>query len=179
MKRLEGTCEINSHISSLIERNYKDGKCIIEKCLEKVDVVYQTKSTLCKDMNEKICEYDDRKIKDWTNKYKEISKVDLKTIDCDEVIELIAIISRASEIVNNHQLRTTQKISLLIFIDSILFRIYSGRLANISTGEGKSLITISTAIAQLLVRGGTVDILTSSLSKELRRIYIEKINKLD
>ncbi len=162
MKRLQGTCEINSYVSDLLEKNNKDEKCIIEKCLENIDKVYKNSSSLCENLNEKICEYDDKKIKEWTNKFKEISKVDLKAIDCDEVIELIAIISRASEIVNKHQLRTTQKISLLIFIYSILFHIYSGRLANISTGEGKSLITISTAIAQLLIRGGTVDILTSS-----------------
>ncbi|RNA23960.1 translocase subunit seca, partial [Brachionus plicatilis] len=39
---------------------------------------------------------------------------------------------------------------------------FSGRLANISTGEGKSLITIWTSIAYILIKGGNVDILTSS-----------------
>ena len=105
--------------------------------------------------------YEENEIKTWSEKYKLIDKVNLKSIDCNEVIELIAVISRASKIVNTHQLRDTQCISLLIFIDSILFR-KNGRLANISTGEGKSLITISTAISQILIKGGTVDILTSS-----------------
>ncbi len=114
-----------------------------------------------KNFNQKLSEYDETCIKIWTEKYKLLRKENPKSIYCDEVTELIIIISRASEIVNGHQLRTTQKISLLIFIDSFLFSL-GGRLANISTGEGKSLITISTTIAQILIKGGTVDILTSS-----------------
>jgi ribosomal protein S15P/S13E len=161
MKRLEGINEINSYIKELLNRN-EDGKCLIELCLEDIETGYAKCSSLFeKKIKTKLCDYDEKCIKTWTKLYKAIRKENLKSIYCNEVTELIAVISRASEIVNRHQLRTTQKISLLIFIDSILFN-FGGRLANISTGEGKSLITISTAISQILIKGGTVDILTSS-----------------
>jgi hypothetical protein len=58
--------------------------------------------------------------------------------------------------------RDTQLVALLAFFDS--FKSSNGRLANISTSEGKSLITQMLSVACVL-RGEQVDILTSS--KEL------------
>ena len=160
MKRLEGVGEINSYIKELLNRN-KDNKCILELCLENIAKIYKKKSTLCPNVDKKLCDFEDKHVKEWTEAYKKVSKVNLESINCSVVLELVAVISRASKLINGHDLRATQMISLLTFIDSILFS-PNGRLANISTGEGKSLITISTAISQLLIKGGKVDILTSS-----------------
>ncbi len=82
----------------------------------------------------------------------------MNSIDDDIIVELVAVISSGSKMVNKHGLRLTQKISLLLFIDSFINKNLEWRLSNISTGEGKSLITIATAIAQLLIKGGTIDI---------------------
>lgn len=105
--------------------------------------------------------YTEAMIKAWTAKFRTLSKTNLKSIENVEILELVAVISQASNLTYSHGLRETQRIAVLVFIDSILNR-FGGRLANISTGEGKSLITISTAISQQLLRDGTVDILTSS-----------------
>jgi hypothetical protein len=161
MKKLEGLGEINSNIKELLNRN-EDNLCLLEMCLSELKTKYNSLSTINAKLGKKISDYDDKDIKEWMKSYKEVNKVELKSIYCNDVLELVVVISRASEIVNGHQLRDTQQIALLLFIDSILFHVFNGRLANISTGEGKSLITISTAIAQLLIRGGNVDILTSS-----------------
>ncbi|CAF0718769.1 unnamed protein product [Brachionus calyciflorus] len=160
MKRLEATGEINFYIKNLITRD-ESGKCLLEICIEQFDSVYKKRSKLFEEKSKKISEYNKDDILDWTKKYKEIKKVNLPSINCKQVLELVAIISRASEIVYKYQLRNTQKIALFLFIDSICFS-FSGRLANISTGEGKSLVTISTAISYILLKGGNVDILTSS-----------------
>jgi len=113
-----------------------------------------------------IQNFSEEDIKQWAEKYMKIDK-EKKTaggIVNDGVIELVAVIARAAQLTSGGTIkpRETQNIALLLFIDSMINNLH-GRLANISTGEGKSLITISTAIANILIKGGgTVDILTSS-----------------
>ncbi len=159
MKRLEGTGEINSSITKLLERKGK--KCILELCLDALDSINIKPSSLFQSLTNTIKEYREEDIKEWIRQYKLTRIVNLPSINCDQVLELVAVISRGVEKTYEYPLRDTQKIALLLFIDSIIFN-YSGRLANISTGEGKSLITMSTAIAYIAIKGGNVDILTSS-----------------
>ena len=115
--------------------------------------------------NESTCikSYDDKLIKSWSSEFRMLNKANLKSIESVEILELVAVISRACMLVttNKYGLRDTQVIAVLTFIDSML-NSTGGRLANISTGEGKSLITVSTAISQLMLFDGSVDILTSS-----------------
>ncbi|CAF0787513.1 unnamed protein product [Brachionus calyciflorus] len=164
MKKLEGTLEINNYVSYLIDRP-GGHQSLIETCVKKLD---QIKCSTCvrvtseaDSFDKEISTYDPKDIRQWADEYKQVNKVDINTIDSPVFLELVAVISRASLLVNTHELRTTQKIALLIFIDSIVNKT-NGRLANISTGEGKSLITISITLAQLLIKGGNVDVLTSS-----------------
>ncbi|RNA23962.1 translocase subunit seca [Brachionus plicatilis] len=160
MKRLEATGEINSYVKKLIERN-ETGKCIIELCLDKLDTVHKNSSNLFFNMKKKIEEYEKSEISEWTKLYKQEKKNNLESLNCVHVVELVAVLCRSVELVYKYKARDVQKIALLLFMDSIVFN-FSGRLANISTGEGKSLITIWTSIAYILIKGGNVDILTSS-----------------
>jgi preprotein translocase subunit SecA len=109
-----------------------------------------------------INQYTDSMIMEWTKQFRfHLDKTALKSVEDVAILELVAVISRASFLVNKYPMRDTQRLAVLVFIDSILSSM-KGRLANISTGEGKSLITCATAISQLLIRDGQVDILTSS-----------------
>ena len=184
MKRLEEEGEINHYIKKLLDRSEEES--LIEQSLKKLstnpeieDSLYNRKARVVKltkiEKNEKeeeveveleksISEYTPDDIKAWAEEYRKLKKEDKSNegIVGNGILELMAVISRASILVNKYDLRDAQKIALLIFIDSMVNR-FEGRLANISTGEGKSLITITTAIAQILISGGgTVDILTSS-----------------
>lgn len=154
MKQHETSGGINWYVRDLLERNKDDG-CILERCLRKLD---------CMKKESEISKFTPDQIGSWTKNFKmknEGRKSHISSIDDQAVLELVLVISRAAQCVFTYGLRSTQLMALLIFIDSILNKM-KGRLANISTGEGKSLITISTTIAQLLLKGGNVDILTSS-----------------
>ncbi|CAF5168159.1 unnamed protein product, partial [Rotaria magnacalcarata] len=73
--------------------------------------------------------------------------------------EIIAVIVRAVELYHGYHPRNIQLIALGIFLEPHSKE--KGRLGNISTGEGKSLITAMLATAQALI-GRKVDIVTSS-----------------
>tara|TARA_B110000503_G_scaffold116771_1_gene176168 strand:+ start:6160 stop:13401 length:7242 start_codon:yes stop_codon:yes gene_type:complete len=74
----------------------------------------------------------------------------------ENMMEIISIISQANQLHNNYKLRDTQILSILVLIQSS-----KGRLAQISTGEGKSTTTASLAAIKAL-QGHEVDIITSS-----------------
>jgi preprotein translocase subunit SecA len=137
--------------------------CIILNCLRELKdkIEPNASSSVLSDEKTPINNYNEDMIKNWSVNFRKLNKANLKSIESIEVLELVAVISQASKLINNYGLRDTQRIAVFVFIDSML-NSFGGRLANISTGEGKSLIIISTAISQLLLRDGTVDILTSS-----------------
>ncbi|CAF3937304.1 unnamed protein product [Rotaria sp. Silwood1] len=81
---------------------------------------------------------------DWKNEYR---------------AEIISVIVRAVKFYRSYSPRNTQLIALAIFVDPTGSK--KGRLDNISTGEGKSLITAMLATAQALI-GEKFDIVTSS-----------------
>jgi len=90
-----------------------------------------------------------------------------------DVIELLAIITKAFKLIGDIELRDTQLISILTMINS-----GHGALVQISTGEGKTFIGVAFAILKIL-QGEKVDIVTSSsvlaerdaLNKENRKIF--------
>lgn len=135
----------------------------MEECLRRLkdEIEPKPSTSVITEENTPINRYTEAMIKAWTAKFRALGKTNLTSIEKVEILELVAVISQASKLTYSHGLRETQRIAVLTFIDSIL-NSFGGRLANISTGEGKSLITISTAISQQLLRDGTVDILTSS-----------------
>ena len=136
---------------------------MLEECLRRLKDEIEPKPSTSVNIEEEtlINLYTEAMIKTWTTRFRALGKTNLNSIEKTEILELVAVISRASKLTYSHGLRETQRIAVLTFIDSIL-RSFGGRLANINTGEGKSLVTISTAISQQLLRDGTVDILTSS-----------------
>jgi hypothetical protein len=86
----------------------------------------------------------------------------LQTNKGDAWVNFLALLMHAVKRAYNFIPRDTQLIAMLAFFDS--FQSDRGRLANISTSEGKSLVTQMLSIA-CAFRGEQVDILTSS--KEL------------
>lgn len=126
-------------------------------CLRDIHKSFGEKSKLFEILELNVQNYEKAQIIDWLKQFKKIKLSNLGV----EMSELVAVIFRAAQIAFHYKPRDTQQIAILLFIDSILFN-GSGRLANISTGEGKSLVTISTAIAFIALKGGNVDILTSS-----------------
>ena len=119
MKRLEGMDEINSSIKELIKRPNGE-QSVIEVCLDELIAKYNQSSTETDIASTKICDYNEADVKEWARKYKKLSKKNAKTINCSIILELVAVVSRASQIVYEHELRSTQKIALLVFIDSII-----------------------------------------------------------
>jgi hypothetical protein len=74
----------------------------------------------------------------------------------DEIAKILAVIKRAIFLSYDFHLRTIQIISTLL-----LYYAPQGRLAEIATGEGKSIIIASFAVIKVL-EGKKIDILTSS-----------------
>lgn len=150
MKQHETSGGINWYVKELLDR--ANGESILERCIRKLDQMTNESN---------IYKLKPEELKTWAQEFKQKDPSSINSIEAPAILELVSAISRAAQCVFGFGLRSTQLMALLIFIDSILNKM-KGRLANISTGEGKSLITISTTIAQLLLKGGTVDILTSS-----------------
>uniref|UniRef100_A0A182K468 Uncharacterized protein n=1 Tax=Anopheles christyi TaxID=43041 RepID=A0A182K468_9DIPT len=70
--------------------------------------------------------------------------------------EMLAVIDRAIELKRSFRLRDTQRLTVLALLAND-----KSTLAQVSTGEGKSLIVVATAIIKGLL-GGKVDVITSS-----------------
>nr|XP_034172188.1 uncharacterized protein LOC117600634 isoform X2 [Osmia lignaria] len=70
--------------------------------------------------------------------------------------EILAVIDRAIELKRGFQLRDTQRLTVLALLTN-----NRSTLAQVSTGEGKSLIVVAASIMKALC-GGKVDIITSS-----------------
>lgn len=98
-------------------------------------------------------------IRSWARRFRELSQG--KWSIHSNVITLMATLYRAVEVHNEKKMkpRYTQLTALLLYIDSIEKGV--GRIGNISTGEGKSLIVNLLAIIRVL-NGEKVDIITSS-----------------
>lgn len=82
----------------------------------------------------------------------------------EQLDECLAVMMRAVELSNNHKPRDAQLLALLAFGDSLIHpNKTKGRLANISTGQGKTLISALLATLHILNGAKRVDIATSSL----------------
>ena len=77
----------------------------------------------------------------------------------DDIVDFLAVAMRVSKKECGYTLRNTQLLAVMSYIDA--FNTSKGRLANINTGEGKTLITVIAAIASVF-RGESVDVVTSS-----------------
>eukprot|EP01061_Rhynchopus_euleeides_P025831 TRINITY_DN4201_c0_g1_i5.p1 TRINITY_DN4201_c0_g1~~TRINITY_DN4201_c0_g1_i5.p1 ORF type:complete len:4192 (+),score=1134.89 TRINITY_DN4201_c0_g1_i5:1299-12578(+) len=75
----------------------------------------------------------------------------------DSVVEVLSVVARAVKLYNRFSPRSTQLVALVFFLGSQR----KGKLANISTGEGKTLTTAMLAVV-LALMGKRVDVITSS-----------------
>jgi len=78
----------------------------------------------------------------------------------EHVSEVMAVIVQATRLDRSYSPREVQVIAVLHLLDA--GRLENGRLLQINTGEGKSLITAMLAAAKVLLEGKKIDIITSS-----------------
>jgi hypothetical protein len=140
----------------------KDGTLIEELLKEARNL---NKKSKIYDQSKNINEWEEQQIKEWAKSFKSSSKHNEMflwkiTESLETISEVISVIIRAVTIYDHHLTgpRDTQLISLLLFLDS---NNKKGRLGNVYTGEGKTLITVMLATCLGLV-GKRVDIVTSS-----------------
>ncbi|GFV68821.1 protein translocase subunit SecA 2 [Trichonephila clavipes] len=115
-----------------------------------------TNSTDCK---KPISSFTEDDIKKWVEEFKEhgrrsVGEKDQYIKETHE--EVLAVVDRAIELKRGFKLRDTQKLAVLAMLTN-----ERNTLAQVSTGEGKSLIVVASAVMQVLY-GKKVDIVTSS-----------------
>ena len=93
--------------------------------------------------------FEEHDIKEWVKKCQRSNEEAF-------VIEALVVIDRAIELKRGFKLRDTQKLSILALLKN-----NNNTLAQVSTGEGKSLIVVAASIMKVLY-GEKVDIITSS-----------------
>lgn len=114
-------------------------------------------------------------IKEWSNKCKEILISNPTRFD-ELLPEMVVVIDRAINLKRQYCLRDTQKVSIIAFL-SKLNKSEKGKLQQIATGEGKTLIIVAFSIIKVL-SNKKVDIITSSsvLAKRDSRINQDVFN---
>ncbi|XP_014226177.1 uncharacterized protein LOC106651975 [Trichogramma pretiosum] len=93
----------------------------------------------------------------WANE----RKAEEKPFEVEAIEEAVAILDRANEIATGGQrLRATQILSVLVFVRST--ESYHGKLCQIESGEGKTVIVSLLAVTMLLQGEKSVDVITSN-----------------
>eukprot|EP01132_Coremiostelium_polycephalum_P000708 gene708-879_t len=103
-----------------------------------------------------ISEWKAAEVQAWCQHVKEKAVLQKLTPELQQ--EAIAVIEKAVELAHGHKPRATQRLALLAFLNHAPGQ---GRLAQINTGEGKSLIVAMLAAFHAL-RGEKVDVTTTS-----------------
>jgi hypothetical protein len=136
----DGVRSLESLLSILAKDQKKDNVDDLEKKHSEVKEYYKN----WQDKNE-------NQINDWAKEKK-------SKLTKDEICEAIAIVDRANKIVTGHNLRDTQILSVLTFLNT---EGNQGKLCQIKTGEGKTTI-VSILAAIKVLQGEAVDIITSN-----------------
>ncbi|XP_008217333.1 uncharacterized protein LOC103318031 [Nasonia vitripennis] len=88
-------------------------------------------------------------------------KAEEKIFETDQIYEAIAVLDRANELATGGQrLRAPQILSVLVFLKSTAS--YHGKLCQIESGEGKTVIVSLLATMMILQGEKTVDVITSN-----------------
>ncbi|MFN7096640.1 MAG: hypothetical protein ACK4PR_03645, partial [Gammaproteobacteria bacterium] len=143
LKDVEG---INKTIVHLIQRN-NNKPSYLENTYGEIKQKYESEVKL----------WNEDQIKNWAATFKQAGVQLLN--EHAKVVELVAVLMHASALKLNKVPRPTQVTAVLVYIDAI--QKGKGRLANIYTGEGKTLVTAMAAIICGL-RNEHVDIVTSN-----------------
>ncbi|XP_058809202.1 uncharacterized protein LOC131674499 [Phymastichus coffea] len=95
------------------------------------------------------------------NMYSNACKADEKVFTQDQIYEAIAVLDRANELATGgYRLRAPQILSVLVFLNSM--GSYHGKLCQIESGEGKTVIVSLLATMVILQGEKTVDVITSN-----------------
>lgn len=150
----------------VLDLNSRDHEVISKSDLlnQITKIKHYYKEVVIKTISEKpIAQWGEIEIKAWVNVVKSEKG---KSIHSDWVLEhrdeVIAVIMRAvqlTQLTAKDVPRDTQILALLIYMDAAEKR--QGRLGQVATGEGKTLITAMLAILHVL-RGNPVNVITSS-----------------
>lgn len=140
---------INSSVSNSLDPS---SEWFIETLIGKINVQYEKLQKSYSTITDWEIHF-----KSWLEEFKKSAVNNFS--HSESVIIFVAELMLACQFKLKMTPRPTQITALLLFIDSI--QNGKGRLANISTGEGKSFITVMTAIV-LALRNERVDIVTSN-----------------
>ncbi|KAF6205681.1 hypothetical protein GE061_019854 [Apolygus lucorum] len=117
-------------------------------------------STICLE-RKSIRKYSENDVLSWVQSFKNriesFSEEEEKTRFLDSINgEALAVITRGIELKRGFRLRDTQRLTVMILLQNA-----RSTLAQVATGEGKSLIVVAASIIKAL-KGDKVDIITSS-----------------
>lgn len=135
----------------------KDDK--LEAQYNRVIEIYNGKSKIFNRTHVAIKNWNDQHITDWSQ---EVKKNPVKLNESDSLLEAVAVAKRAYEVFeinrgHNYTLRLPQILSLIIILNNL----DKGYLAQVNTGEGKTIVIAMLATIKSL-SGQKVDIVTSS-----------------
>ncbi|CAF3446708.1 unnamed protein product [Rotaria socialis] len=170
MKEKVGEGKINESIKNLLEEKKINNlfETIYSFCGERFNQEENTLqsekkySSICTPLSNKVIkDWTKADIRQWADILREEKRSSKTYFDLNEkyLPEIMAVIIRAVKIYHGYHPRNIQLIALAIFLQPTGSA--KGRLGNISTGEGKSLITAMLAVSRALI-GDRVDIVTSS-----------------
>ena len=153
LAEIKNNNEENSAIAELLVNDELKKQC------ELIHQKYKNPSSLHADQKS-ISEWNAEDCQTWTKKIKRDPN---KASDPQFLPEIIAVIMQAVKIHSGYIPRNTQILSLLLFLNTK----NTGRLAQIATGEGKSIIVAMLAMMKVL-QGHKVDVVTSSAVLAIR-----------
>ncbi|UCM86433.1 MAG: hypothetical protein LF885_07155 (plasmid) [Rickettsia endosymbiont of Culicoides impunctatus] len=156
---------INESIKFCLDKIERKNETLIEQLLTEAKNL--NKKSKFYNSSKNINEWQEQEIKEWARIFKSKSSSEHDKMfswkdnkSTETISEVISVIIRAVIIYDHYPKgpRDTQLISLLLFLDCNNIK---GRLGNVYTGEGKTLITIMLATCLGLL-GKRVDVVTSS-----------------
>lgn len=154
---LEEACKGLSLIDSeeknieILLAELKDNNPTYEAMLNDIEKKYNSFED---NYNKKWENESEKEIKNWVQKRRENKLGDNEA----DILEAIAVMNRANKLITGKRLRKIQILSILIFLQN---QENLGRLCEIKTGEGKTLIIAMLSMIKVL-QGYKVDIITSN-----------------
>jgi ankyrin repeat protein len=136
--------------------NFAGNKEELQKSYHSVLAAYQSTSLLLPENKTTIAKWGKAEITKWATRVKGSSTI--KSMSPATQYEVLAVVKRVVELTHRHAPRATQLLALLVFLNHAPGK---GRLAQINTGEGKSLIVAMLAAIHAL-QGKKVDVVTTS-----------------
>jgi preprotein translocase subunit SecA len=163
-KEKENASKANLNASQIIEmiKNDLGSRVIVGNLKQQEKLIEQVEKIKWLALEERKS-WDNQKIEEWAENRKKVSS----TIQLDPV-DFLSVAFQAVKLKEKHDLRDAQILAILLFISSATKdgSTIQRRMAQISTGEGKTLITVLLVVYHVLANWSNgrrfVDIITSS-----------------